>query len=231
MQSNLIRAGNRLAEIMPSQVGAEATITRIGTINTVYDTGGYWTADVDMSGGTLMGLQMTTDCVGARAGDRCVVETYAKVAIVTGILARPGCGCSPLFEWSSTWSGTPGTEPGSGYLEKTATVTCGGLILCEVAAAISGTGEYSMAFDFLDANGERKAYWCSTSPQKNGGTLRWVASGSVRLPYGSYTVKLTTFHWGTVSIVGNDSSGNSLRWRDASLGVEGVSRYARLRMA
>ena len=43
MQSNLIRAGNRLAEIMPSQVGAEATITRIGTINTVYDTGGYWT--------------------------------------------------------------------------------------------------------------------------------------------------------------------------------------------
>ena len=72
MQSNLIRAGNRLAEIMPSQVGAEATITRIGTINTVYDTGGYWTADVDMSGGTLMGLQMTTDCVGARAGDRCV---------------------------------------------------------------------------------------------------------------------------------------------------------------
>ena len=213
MQSNLIRAGNRLAEIMPSQVGAEATITRIGTINTVYDTGVYWTADVDMSGGTLM------------------VETYAKVAIVTGILARPGCGCSPLFEWSSTWSGTPGTEPESGYLEKTATVTCGGLILCEVAAAISGTGEYSMAFDFLDANGERKAYWCSTSPQKNGGTLRWVASGSVRLPYGSYTVKLTTFHWGTVSIVGNDSSGNSLRWRDASLGVEGVSRYARLRMA
>ena len=96
MQSNLIRAGNRLAEIMPSQVGA------------------------------LMGLQMTTDCVGARAGDRCVVETYAKVAIVTGILARPGCGCSPLFEWSSTWSGTPGTEPESGYLEKTATVTCGG---------------------------------------------------------------------------------------------------------
>lgn len=170
MQSNLIRAGNRLAEIMPSQVGAEATITRIGTINTVYDTGGYWTADVDMSGGTLMGLQMTTDCVGARAGDRCVVETYAKVAIVTGILARPGCGCSPLFEWSSTWSGTPGTEPESGYLEKTATVTCGGLILCEVAAAISGTGEYNMAFDFLDANGERKAYWCSTSPQKNGGS-------------------------------------------------------------
>ena len=39
MQSNLIRAGIRLAEIMPSQVGAEATITRIGTINTVYDTG------------------------------------------------------------------------------------------------------------------------------------------------------------------------------------------------
>lgn len=127
MQSNLIRAGNRLAEIMPSQVGAEATITRIGTINTVYDTGGYWTADVDMSGGTLMGLQMTTDCVGARAGDRCVVETYAKVAIVTGILARPGCGCSPLFEWSSTWSGTPGTEPEHGLVEKTMTVTCGGL--------------------------------------------------------------------------------------------------------
>ena len=97
MQSNLIRAGNRLAEIMPSQVGAEATITRIGTINTVYDTGGYWTADVDMSGGTLMGLQMTTDCVGARAGDRCVVETYAKVAIVTGILARPGADAPPCL--------------------------------------------------------------------------------------------------------------------------------------
>lgn len=230
MSVDVLRAGSQLAELMPSDRPGGYTVARVGTINEIHGSDGYLTADVLLSGGELLGLQLTTACVNARPGDRCVVEFYANIGVVTGVLARPGVD-APLFEWSSTWSGTPGTEPERGYLEKTATVTCGGLILCEVAAAINGTGEYCMAFDFLDANGERKAYWCSTSPQKNGGTLRWVASGSVRLPYGSYTVKLTTFHWGTVSIVGNDSSGNSLRWRDASLGVGGVSRYARLRMA
>lgn len=227
MQSNLIRAGNRLAEIMPSQVGAESTITRIGTINTVHNTGGYWTADVDMSGGTLYGLQMTTDCVGAAPGDRCVVESYAHMALITGILARPGAG-DPCFSWSSTWSGTPSNEPSDGFAEKTQSLTVGGLIMCEVAAAVNGTGEYAMAFEFRDADGKIAAYWNATSPQKNGGTLRWVSTGTVLIPYDTYTVRLLTYHWGSMTIIGTDSSGNSRKWRDSAWGADGVPRYARL---
>lgn len=94
MDMGLLKAGSRLAEIIPSARGAEATITRVGTIRAVHDTDGYWTADVDMSGGTLYGLQMTTCCLGAAPGDRCVVESYAHMALITGIIARPGAGAS-----------------------------------------------------------------------------------------------------------------------------------------
>lgn len=90
MDMGLLKAGSRLAEIIPSARGAEATITRVGTIRAVHDTDGYWTADVDMSGGTLYGVQMTTCCLGAAPGDRCVVESYAHMALITGIIARPG---------------------------------------------------------------------------------------------------------------------------------------------
>ena len=89
MQSNLIRAGNRLAEIMPSQVGAEATITRIGTINTVYDTGGYWTADVDMSGGTArIARKELAEIVFSSAEAKKKIESIAHPIILEIVYER-----------------------------------------------------------------------------------------------------------------------------------------------
>ncbi|NEG55475.1 hypothetical protein [Bifidobacterium platyrrhinorum] len=227
MNADLMRAGSTLAEMMPKSRGAESAIVRVGTVSAVHGAGGYLTVDVDMSGGTLTGIQATRDCANAHVGDRCVVETYAHVSIATGILARPGAG-DPLFSWSSTWSGTPGNEPSDGFAEKTQSLTVGGLIMCEVAAAVNGTGEYGMAFEFRDADGKIAAYWNATSPQKNGGTLRWVTTGTVLLPYDTYTVRLLTYHWGSMTIIGTDSSGNSRKWRDSVWGTDGVPRYARL---
>lgn len=107
MSVDVLRAGSQLAELMPSDRPGGYTVARVGTINEIHGSDGYLTADVLLSGGELLGLQLTTACVNARPGDRCVVEFYANIGVVTGVLARPGVD-APLFEWSSTWSGTPG---------------------------------------------------------------------------------------------------------------------------
>lgn len=223
MSIDVLRAGSQLAELMPSDRPGGYTVARVGTISAIHGSDGYLTADVLLSGGELLGLQLTTACVNARPGDRCVVEFYANIGVVTGILARPGAA-APLFEWTNDWAGTPGSGE---YVEKTATVACGGLICCEFAACINGTGEYGVFFEFRDANNKLTASWVASSPMKSNANsvLRWVVSGTVRLPYGEYTVTLKTTHWGTVSIVSD-----SLKWVDASW-PNGVPRYARLRMA
>lgn len=233
MDETIRKLGRKLGlDVIRSQERPKTAAMRYGTITAVNADGSSCSCDVLVNGATLRTLPMTTDCLGAAAGDRCVVETFGRLSAVTGILARPTTLGRRLFEWSSTWGGTPSGEPNGGYVEKTATISHpGGLLLCEVAAAVGGTGEYCMALDFR-RGGARKAYWCSTSPQKNGGTLRWTASGTVLLDSGDYDVSLTSYHWGTVEIVGNDSSGNSLKWRDAAWGAEnGASRYARITLA
>lgn len=223
MSIDVLRAGSQLAELMPSDRPGGYTVARVGTISAIHGSDGYLTADVLLSGGELLGLQLTTACVNARPGDRCVVEFYANIGVVTGILARPGAA-APLFEWTNDWTGTPSSGE---HVEKTATVACGGLICCEFAACVKGTGEYGVFFEFRDANNKLTASWVASSPMKSNANsvLRWVVSGTVRLPYGEYTVTLKTTQWGTVSIVSDN-----LKWVDASW-PNGVPRYARLRMA
>ena len=221
-------SGRRLAQSLADGLApAPAVSLRYGTVTAVRAAAGMLAADLTVSGGTLTGIPVTASCAGVRPGDRVIVETYARLSTVTGVLANTSAG-RPLFDWSSTWSGTPSGEPAAGYVEKTQTVVCGGMLRVEVAAAIAGTGEYAMAVDLTDTAGKPAAYWCSTSPQKNGGTLRWVASGTIWVPPGEYTARLTTYHWGTVQIVGADSSGNSRKWRDGLWGTNGVPRYARI---
>lgn len=205
----------------------------LGTIKVVHDYDGNMVADVTVRGADLLGLDMTVDCVNAQPGDRCVIQEQAHHAMVTGILAKPGAITpglrSPLFTWTSAWAGNPGSEPSTGYVEKQQTISLPATttLLCEAGAAIAGTGEYALAFDFQQ-DGVRKAYVAATSPQKNGGTLRWTMSKTVGLPPGRYEVILTSFHWGSVEIIGIDSSGNSKRWIDPSINTEPVPRYAKI---
>lgn len=207
----------------------------LGTIKAVHDYDGNMVADVTVRGADLLGLDMTVDCVNAQPGDRCVIQEQAHHAMVTGILAKPGAWVpvthTPLMTWYSTWSGVPANEPSSGYVEKQQTISLSrdSLLLCEAVAAISGTGEYGIAFDFKQ-NGSRKAYVSFTSPQKNGGTLRWTPSKTVGLPAGEYDVTLTSYHWGSVEIIGIDSSGNSKRWIDPDISETPVPRCAKITM-
>lgn len=99
----ILRAGARLAETIPTEREADSTIQRVGTIAATYDTGGYLTADVDMSGGTLRSIPMTVDCAGANPGDRCVVSTYAHLSTITGIIANPSATVGSL-RWKIPYS-------------------------------------------------------------------------------------------------------------------------------
>lgn len=229
MDTTILRAGMALGELMGNTQSQGVTL-RYATVDAVNETSGYWTVDISLSGAELSNIPITTACMGVRVGDRVVVEEYGNQCIVTGVVARPNALTGPdtVFSWSSTFNGSPTQSP---YTEKTQTINHrGGLLLCEVAAAVSGTGEYGLAFDFVDSNGKTVAHWGATSPQKNGGTLRWVSTGTVKLPAGAYKVTLTSSYWGTVSIVGTDSSGNSRKWRDSVWGTDGVPRYARITM-
>lgn len=66
-----------------------ATVSRVNGDGTIDVSMGDYT---DVNGVTseciLRGLRMTVACAGAQVGDRVIVDTYAHVSIVTGILAN-----------------------------------------------------------------------------------------------------------------------------------------------
>lgn len=218
-------AGRRLGLDLVRNIATTgpSTSLRRATVVRVNLTAGDYTADLTVAGATLHAIPITTDCIACKPGDRVLVETYGTQSFVTGVLARTS-SVGPLFEWSSDWAGTPGSGE---HVEKNATVTCGGLICCEFAANVKGTGEYGVFFEFRDANNKLTAAWVASSPMKSNANsvLRWVVSGTVRLPYGEYTITLKTTQWGSVSVVSD-----GLKWVDAAW-PNGVPRYARLRMA
>ena len=221
--------GRAIAEEIAQRIRQPSGVSvRRATVKQVRTVSGALVADLTVPGATMTSIPIVVSCAGMQPGNRVLLLTVANHSYVVGVIAAAG-STSPLLSWSNTWSGAPATADGVTYSEGKVTVHHGGgVLLCEVAAAISGTGEYGMAFDFVDSSGKTVAHWGATSPQKNGGTLRWVASGTVNLPAGDYQVELTTCKWGTVSIVGTDSSGNSRKWRDANWGTDGVPRYARI---
>ena len=68
---------------------AFATVSRVNDDGTIDVSMGDYT---DVNGVTseciLRGLRMTVACSGAQVGDRVIVDTYAHVSVVTGILAN-----------------------------------------------------------------------------------------------------------------------------------------------
>lgn len=145
---------------------------------------------------------------------------------------------NPLFTWYSTWGGTPGP---SVFTEATKNFTISGnsygyvRALAELGCRFNGTGEYGMRIDInKSSDNSLVARWGITTPQKNGGTLNYTQSHTLKLFTGiPYTLTLTTFIWGSGTIVNADSSGNSALFVDPDMNDgNGVSvphaRFAKL---
>lgn len=171
---------------------------------------------------TVSSVPRASACRSAQVGDTVTVDLSRHVPLATDVTAYGTGHALPIFSWSSTWSGTPS---GLNLTEREAEAYVPGPLLCEVYAAVGGTGEYGMALEFFQGE-ERKGAFSATSPTKNGGTLRWTESGVVTLAPGTYRVRASTHWWGSVNIVAGDSSGNSMMPRDA-MWPAGVSRYMR----
>lgn len=80
-----------------------ATVSRVNGDGTIDVSMGDYT---DVNGVTseciLRGLRMTVACAGAQVGDRVIVDTYAHVSVVTGILANAdNTHYVKLMSWSS----------------------------------------------------------------------------------------------------------------------------------
>lgn len=221
-------------QVVKATQSQQTTQVSYATVTAVHFDSSGITLDVKIQNGYLYAIPCLVECVNARVGDRVMLQTYGPITTAIGVVSRGtarrslggGTVDAPLFEWKSTFSGTVTT--GSIHTESIKYIThSGGPLLCEVAAAVTGAGEYGMAFKF-EQNDNEKAFWVSTTPANNSGVLRWSASGTVWLPAGDYTATLQTAAWGNVRIAPGDKSLISRKWRDSRLGTDGVNQYARI---
>ena len=80
-------AGTELAETFANR-DSSGSRTRYGTV--MANNGA--TLDVELAGGSVSGVPMTTACVGARAGDRVLLTVDGPLITATGILATADNG-------------------------------------------------------------------------------------------------------------------------------------------
>ena len=80
-------AGTELAETFANR-DSSGSRTRYGTVTA--NNGA--TLDVELAGGSVSGVPMTTACVGARAGDRVLLTVDGPLITATGILATADNG-------------------------------------------------------------------------------------------------------------------------------------------
>lgn len=79
-------AGMRLGEeLMAVGSPRQTTTTLFGTVT---KDNGDGTLNLDVEGGTLLKVPMTTACKGVAVGDRVVVTTYGRLSVVTGVIAH-----------------------------------------------------------------------------------------------------------------------------------------------
>ena len=77
-------AGDALAQDFGKASSSLFTV-RYGTVQTDHGDG---TLDVALGGSVLRGVPMTTACRGVKVADRVIVQTYARLSTVTGVLAH-----------------------------------------------------------------------------------------------------------------------------------------------
>lgn len=99
-------AGTELAETFAYR-DSSGSRTRYGTVTA--NNGA--TLDVELAGGSVSGVPMTTACVGARAGDRVLLTVDGPLITATGILATADNGPYVTLYDTVNASVRPGTAP------------------------------------------------------------------------------------------------------------------------
>lgn len=94
-------AGDALAQDFGKASSSLFTV-RYGTVQTDHGDG---TLDVALGGSVLRGVPMTTACRGVKVADRVIVQTYARLSTVTGVLAHDNDPYVKVYE----------AQVGSGY--------------------------------------------------------------------------------------------------------------------
>lgn len=87
MPDGMQQLGAQLAEALAPRRSDLVTVS-YGTVKAVNETSTDVRLDVDLHGGTLYGLPMTTACKGVAVGDRVIVQTYGHLSTVTGVIAH-----------------------------------------------------------------------------------------------------------------------------------------------
>ena len=87
MPDGIQQLGTQLAEALAPRRSDLVTVS-YGTVKAVNETEADVRLDVDLHGGTLYGLPMTTACKGVAVGDRVIVQTYGHLSTVTGVIAH-----------------------------------------------------------------------------------------------------------------------------------------------
>lgn len=87
MPDGIQQLGAQLAEALAPRRSDLVTVS-YGTVKAVNETSTDVRLDVDLHGGTLYGLPMTTACRGVTVGDRVIVQTYGHLSTVTGVIAH-----------------------------------------------------------------------------------------------------------------------------------------------
>lgn len=97
LTSSMQAAGDAIASAVAAGRPEAGSRTRYGTV--AANNGS--TLDVDMSGGTLAALPMTTACAAARAGDRVMLDVAGPLMTAVGVIA--GAGNVPYVSEVDGW--------------------------------------------------------------------------------------------------------------------------------
>lgn len=105
MPDGIDQLGTKLAEALAPKRRDLVTVS-YGTVKAVNETSADVRLDVDLHGGTLYGLPMTTACKGVAVGDRVIVQTYGHLSTVTGVIAHDNSHY--VREWNDLYRALPG---------------------------------------------------------------------------------------------------------------------------
>lgn len=90
LESVIGNGARKLAQDLLGQKNSGVSVA-YGYVSCVNDDG---TIDVEVEDDEFASLPATTACMGAKPGDRCLVQTYAHQSTVTGILSLGDFSCT-----------------------------------------------------------------------------------------------------------------------------------------
>lgn len=186
-----MRASRRLAESVKGDGKRGYSVRVYGDVTAVNQADGAVTLDVEADDGEYLGVPMTTGCRGVAVGDRVVVDVFAHMPLVTGVIARDNSHYVKLL-----WSGNlryGESAVVNGLPDYNAFVFCFGANQDSVVYAFR-TGSYiSGVGGYADTNGAFRIQ--SARASASGTTLTLLDDGGLSIWGASW--EYTSFDRGT----------------------------------